>query len=293
MSSKPFQRKDIKHDEFILGAGRLGHWLMDRRRRIGWVVLGIAVVVSVIFSVRFAHQRQEQQAAALLAGAMDVYRAPVIPPAPEPVVTPVADSTDGTTDPADAAADGAEGAEAAVPDPILPPVPEYTGLQYATLIEKNNAAIERFEPIVERYGGRPSGRLAAYYLGICQSELGNTEAAITALTQAADASAPLISAMAMFRLGQLELGVGNAEAALGIFENLLEQSAGIFPREEALMAKGRAQRDSGDARAALTTYQLVLDEFAGSYAAAEAQARVEELSAELGVELRGPTVPSD
>ena len=39
MSSKPFQRKDIKHDEFILGAGRLGHWLMERRRRIGWAVV--------------------------------------------------------------------------------------------------------------------------------------------------------------------------------------------------------------------------------------------------------------
>jgi len=278
MSSKPFRRKDLKHDEFVEGAGRLGHWLMQRRRRLGWTVLAVAVVLSVVFSVRFAHQRQEQQAAALLGAALDVYRAPVVPPTPEPVATPVVDEAEG-------AAETGEGA--AEPPPSLMPDPELAGLQFASLEEKNNAAIERLQPIVERYGGRPSGRLAAYYLGICQSELGNTEAAVAALNQAVEASEPLISDMALFRLGQLELGLGNAEGAVEYFDRLL-QGGGLFPPEEALMAKARALQDAGDPRGALAAYQRVLNEFASTYAATEARARAEELSAELGVEIQEP-----
>lgn len=326
MSSKSFQRKDLKHDQFVIGAGRIGHWLMERRRRIGWAVLAVAVVLSVVFSVRFAHQRQEQQAAALLGAAMDVYRAPVVPPAPESVAMPVADAGEGTppgsaTDPgqgtegATTTSDGASGEEQAsagddtgAPDatppddasmttpaepettPAEPAAP--TGLQFETLAAKNTAAIERFRPIVERYGARPSGRLASYYLGICEAELGNTDAAIAALTQAVEADAPLISAMAAFRLGQLELSAGNPEVALQYFDGLIDRSDGLFPQEEALMAKARAHEEGGDSRAALAAYQRVMNEYSGTYAAVEARARAEELSAELGVELQEPGVPS-
>jgi tetratricopeptide (TPR) repeat protein len=292
MSSKGFQRKDLKHDQFVIGAGRVGQWLMDRRRRIGWGVLAVAVVVSVVFSVRFAHQRQEQQAAALLSAALEVYRAPVVPPAPEPVATPVADGSEPTADDAGngTVAEGGEGEGQPAPAET-PPAPATTGLQYASLADKNNAAIELLEPIVERYGGRPSGRLAAYYLGICQSELGNTENALVALNQAAEASAPLIADMALFRLGQLELGVGNAEGAVTYFDRLLDR-AGPFPQEEVLMAKARAHENAGDPRAALAAYQRVLNEYADTYAAVEARSRAEELSAQLGVEFQEPGAQS-
>ena len=170
------------------------------------------------------------------------------------------------------------------------PEPQFTGLQFASESEKYLAAIARFEPIVERYGARPSGRLAAFYLGICQSELGNIEAAIVALTQAADASEPLISGMALYRLGQLELGVGNADAAVEYFDRLLQLDGGFFPQDEALMAKARAQGDAGDPRAALATYQRVLRDYAGSYSEIEARTHVEEISAQLGLD---PNVQSD
>lgn len=297
MSSKPFQRKDLKHDEFIMGAGRATRWLMERRRRIGWGLLAVALLVSVVLSVKLLRQRQEQSAASLLAVAMEIYRAPVVPPAPDAVATPVADTTDADSDPegtaqdtSDAGSDEEGTTDGGVPAEDPPPPPEFTGLQFASAGDKYRAAIERFEPIVERYGGRPSGRLAAFYLGICESELGDTEAAIVALTKAADASEPLISAMALYRLGQVELGVGNADAAVEYFDRLLQLDGGFFPDEEALMAKGRAQRDAGDQRGALATYQRVLQEYAGSYSEIEARTHVEEISAQLGLD---PKVQSD
>jgi len=335
MSSKPFRRKDIKHDEFITITGQAMQWLMERRRRIGWGLLAVALVVSIVISVGYAQQRQEERAAALLAAAMEVYRAPVVPPLPDAVTpvaaeTPSADgasevpSTDqeiaGATDPASttdpaaatdpaittdpatttdpasatdpasttdpaAAQTSAEALAEAGAEPPPPPVPPpFVGLQYATETEKYEAARERFLPIVDRYGGRPSGRLAAFYLGICEEELGDMDAAKTAMTQAAEASEPLIAAMARYRLGQLELQVGNAEAAVDHFEQLLERGSALFPREEALLAKARAQEAAGDPRAALATYQLVVNEFPGSYSAVDAQNHVDELSARLGLD---------
>ena len=294
MSAKPFRRKDLKHDEFINFSGRVGRWLMERRRRIGWGMLAAAVVLSVVLGVRFYQQSEEQRAAVLLAAAMDVYRAPVVPPPPvvpvslEDPATPPEPATEGNGTEATQSAEGAAGEAAAdstaaaaepVAEPQLP-----TGLQFGSEAEKYTAARERFIPIVERYGRRPSGRLAAFYLGICEAELGETDAAAVALGQAADAAEPVIASMALNRLGQLELERGNADAAVTYFDALLTNSGGLFPRDEALMSKARAQQESGDLRAALATYQRVLDEFVGSYSAAEARTHVEELSAQLGLD---------
>ncbi|HEX9699839.1 MAG TPA: tetratricopeptide repeat protein [Acidobacteriota bacterium] len=308
MSAKPFRRKDLKHDELITVTGRAGRWLMQRRRRIGWAVLVVVVLLSVVFSVRFAQQRQEQRAAALLAAAMEVYRAPVVAaePAPPAAAVDPAAATDPTavtdpaaatdpatvTDPAAAGSGSGDPGEAS-PEAVSaepPPPAQPTGLQFATSEEKFRAARERFQPIVERYGGRPSGRIAAFYLGICEFELGDMAAASEALGKAASASEELISAMALYRLGQLELGAGNAEAAIQAFDRLLAADSNLFPRDEALMAKARAHEQAGDPRTALATYQRILDVHADSQSAVEARTRVEELSAQLGLD---PNVNGD
>lgn len=316
MSAKRFRRKDLKHDEFITATGKVTQWLMGHRRRIGWALLAVALVVSVVFSVRFAHQRQEESAAALLASAMEVYRAPVIPPAPATVVTPVADAgetvaaeedvvppSDGDPEVAVAAAEvepsGSAEATSEDPgvtdgspleDPLPVPEPLISGLQFASAEEKYRAALERFEPIVDRYGSRPSGQVAAFYVGDCQTQLGNTEAAIAAFTRAAEGGGSLVSAMALYRLGQLEREIGNAEAAVAYFDRLLDNPRSLFPRGEALMAQAGAYEEAGDQRAALATYQRVLDDFSDSYVAVDARRHVDELTARLGLD---PNIEGD
>jgi len=316
MSSKPFRRKDLKHDEFIDATGRATQWLLGHRRRIGWALLAVVLVVSVVFSVRLVHQRQEDSAAALLALAMEIYRAPVIPPAPEVTVVPIADEGEAVAtdepsaptsegDPEVAVApteagttgspEGSEGdpggaSEGSLEDPAPVSEPLFAGLQFASAEEKYRAALERFEPIVDRYPSRPSGRVAAFYVGDCQSQLGNTDAAIAAFTQAAEAGGSLVSSMALYRLGQLERDLGNAEGAVAYFDRLLETPGSLFPRGEALMAKAGAHEEGGDQRAALAVYQQVLDDFGDSYVAVEARRHVEELSARLGLD---PNVEGD
>ena len=63
MCAKPLRRKDLKHDELVSLTGRVSYWLVSHGRRIGWLLLIVALVVSIAFGVQFAHQRQETRAA--------------------------------------------------------------------------------------------------------------------------------------------------------------------------------------------------------------------------------------
>ena len=110
------------------------------------------------------------------------------------------------------------------------------------------------------------------------------DAAIAAFSQAIEGRGSLVSAMALYRLGQLERERDNAEAAVAYFDRLLEVSRNLFPRGEALIAKARAYQEAGDARAALANYQKIVEEFGESYIAGEARTQISELSVQLGLE---------
>lgn len=289
MSSKPFRRKDLKHDDELVNlTGAVTKWLLERRRRIGWLLLGVALVMSIVLGVRFAHQQQESRASELLATAMEVYRAPVIAAGQESVDTSAEAQNDAITvdsgSPEIPEVDPAVTGNGFVDDPVVAPNPEISGLHFGSQEEKCRAALERFGPIVERYANRPSGHVAAFYSGDCQVQLGDTDAAIEAFTQAAEARGSLVSSIALYRLGQLERGRRNPEAAVAYFDRLLEDGRNLFPREEALIAKARTHQEAGNASAALASYQRVADEFGDSYSAGEARSRIAELSAQLGLD---------
>lgn len=322
MSAKPFRRKDLKHDEFITATGKATRWLMQRRRRIAWGLIAVAAVLFVVLSLNIYHQREEARAAALLTAAMEVYRAAVVPPVPadtEPAAEPatgapganggdeeggggpeavqnVATSGTGETEPSAATepstatdlstttAPSTATEPSTETEPALAPTARSDVLQFSSEQEKFDAARARFAPIVRRFPSRPSGRVAAFYLGICEAELGNDDAAAEAFGQAAEASQPLIAAMALYRLGQLRLDSGAPDEAVTYFERLLQRGSDVFPGEEALMAKARAHEEAGDPRAALAAYQRVVNDFAGSFSAIDARGRVEEISAQLGLD---------
>jgi TolA-binding protein len=305
MSARSFSRKDLKHDEFVTTTGEIGRWLMERRHRIGWGLLAIVVLISIVAMVGVYRQRQEASASSLLTVAMEVYRAPIVD---EASAAPAEDPTAGNTTGAEEGSAGAgeEGAEAAgeavggdsdTAAEAGDPASEGTGSaaaqeeqsavahnRFTTEVAKYEAAREEFAPIVRRYGSTPSGRIAAFYLGLCESSLGNSEAAAEALQQAAGASQEIISTLALYRLGQLQLASGNAEDAIASFDLLLSRSSDAFPADEALMSKARAQEAAGDLRGAKLSYQRVVDEHPESFSATEARTRVEELSAELGLD---------
>ena len=285
MSSQRFSRKDLKHDEFVTTTSQITRWLMERRRRIGWGLLAVVVLISIVAMVQVYQQRQETSASALLAGAMEVYRTPLAEePAPPPDTQPAA-----TDDGGEVAAEPATGQTEAAPGTttITVPADEHSAVKhihFTTEAARYEAAREEFTPIVRRYGNTPSGRVASFYLGICESSLGNGEAAAVALQQAAGASQEIIATVALYRLGQLQVAEGQLDEAIASFDLLLARNSDAFPDDEALMSKARAQEAAGDRRGAMISYQRVVDDHPDSFSAADARTRVEELAVELGLD---------
>tara|TARA_B100000745_G_scaffold68677_1_gene40918 strand:- start:237 stop:1103 length:867 start_codon:yes stop_codon:yes gene_type:complete len=282
MCAKPLRRKDLKHDELVSLTGRVSYWLVSHGRRIGWLLLIVALVVSIAFGVQFAHQRQETRAAELLATAMEIFRAPVVPA--EQAASVDEESIDESAVDIETPAPPGTEPDAIANSSDVSVGPAISGLRFATEAEKCRAALDRLEPIVERYANSPSGRMAAFYAADCQVRLGSLDAAIVAFSQATEARGTLVSAMALYRLGQLERQRDNAEAAVAYFDRLLDTPRNLFPRGEALIAKARAYQEAGDARAALASYQKVVEEFGDSYIAGEARTQISELSAQLGLD---------
>lgn len=325
MTAREFRRKDLKEDEFVSTTTRATQWLMQRRRRIGWALLGVVVIGSLIAGVRMYQERREEQAAAELAAAMEIYRSPVVgEETPAAVASPGAETEEGMVEAGDASTPPAEGtappdegtiragqgngeapARQAAQDPAAgapgagrtsaPVGPDSTTAMadehaatghrhFASEEARYRAAREALLPVVEEHGDTASGKLASFYLGICEAELGDVDAAVQRFEAAADGSQQLIAAMALYRLGSLHLDQGDPEAAAGRFDRLVSMSGEFFPREEALMARGRAHEAAGDLRAALAAYQQVVSEYGEAFSASSARERVEELSSRLGLD---------
>lgn len=290
MPARPYRRKDLKEDEFVSLASRATRWLLQHRRRIGWAVLVAVLGLSVLVGVRLYQNRRDRRAAAMLTVALEIYRSPVTP---EEAEAGSSGLTEGGGDPGLPGAAGADGQEAADAG-----TDEGSGVasevaaadehgpvghrHFRSEEARAKAAVEALAPILEEYGGTPSGRLAAFYLGLSHSQLGDLEAAEEALRRAAAASSRLVAELALYRLGLLRLQDGRAPDAAATFDELLSKGPRFFPKEEALMAKARALETAGDRPGALQTYRRILEEHPASFAAAEAQARADELAAVLG-----------
>lgn len=273
MAAKQYRRKDLKKDEFVSTTTRVLRWLMQRRRRIGWGLLIAIGIASVLAGVWMYRARQEEKAARQLGVALQIYHSPEEDA-----------STAGASGNPAAAGDGATAAgsrsSAAVSD-------EHGGAghrHFETAEARYEAARDALRPIVEQFGGYRSGRVAAFYLGLCEARLGNPEAAIESLERATESSKSLIAATARYRLGQLYLDRGRPDDAVATFEKLVEANTDYFPAGEALMAKARAHEAADDRKAALATYRRVVENHGESVFASEARSRVDELSAQLGLD---------
>lgn len=254
--SKDFSRKDLKHqDEFLSSATTVAQWLIQRRKSIGLALLLVVAAVSVLIGVRSYRQRQEQNAAVLLAVGLRAYGSPVTP-------------EDGSAPTAPADEHSAAGHQ-----------------HFATETEKYEAAAAALRPILEQYGSYPSGRTAAFYLASCLAELQRYDEAEAALQHATEADAPLIRGMALQRLGDLYVQLDRYDDAIRVFDGLIARPPAGFPVEEALAAKARAHEAAGDDQAAMVAYQRLAEDHESSVYALPARTRAEELAAKLGVDL--------
>lgn len=249
MSADHLARKDLKQsDEFQRGAAAVVSWFMQRRKSIGLVLLFVVAGMSVLAGVRSYRGRQEQNAAAMLAVALQAFNAPI---AGVPTTVPAS-------------------------SPAAP--------TYDTEEAKLQAVIPSLQAVIDAYGSYPSGRAASFYLGTSLARLGRSEEAEANLRAGAQASAPLPRAMSLLRLGELLTEQERHADAIEVFEQVISNPPRGFPVEEALTAKARVHEVAGETREAMLTYQRIVDNHEGSVYAPGAKTRADELAAELGLD---------
>ncbi len=249
MSADHVVRKDLKQqDEFQRGATTVVSWFMQRRKSIGLVLLFIVAALSVLAGIRSYRNRQEQNAAAMLAVALQAFNAELA------------------------------GAPTTVPASV-PAAPVYE-----TETAKLEAAIPALRAVVDMYGTYPSGRIASFYLGSSLAQAGGLEDAEASLRAGAQATAPLLRALSLLRLGDLFAQHDRFADAVAVFDQVIRNPPAGFPVEEALTAKATAHEAAGESQAAMLAYQRIVDNHEGSVYAQSAKTRADELAAALGLD---------
>jgi len=207
-------RHELKQDEFREGLDQLEHYLSAHLKEIATVTILVVVVVGSAVGLKYYLGEQEANANIDLASALRTFQAYV-----------------GTVTPGS-----------------MPPDSE----TYATAAEKYKAAQGKFNAIVLKYGMFPRPKavdIARYHVGICESLLGNSSAAINTLQEASRVGDREIAALAQFALAGEFLKTGKKQEALKIYQNLADHPSLSVPRASALLALADSLKDTQPARA--------------------------------------------
>ena len=227
-------RHELKQDEFRESLDQLEEYLKVHLKEILTVVILVIVVVGSAAGLKYYLVEQEANANMDLAAALRTFQAYV-----------------GTVTPGS-----------------MPPDTE----TYATSADKYKAALEKFNAIVLKYRMYPRPKavgIALYHVGICQSLLGNSTAAINTLQEASHNGDREIATLAQFALAGEFLKTGKKQEAAKIYENLADHPSFAVPRASALLAMADALKDSQLARAR-QLYDQIQKEFGSDRSVAEA-----------------------
>ena len=215
-------RHELKQDEFRETLDQLEQYLKSHLKEILTATMLVIVVVGLTGGLKFYLDQQEVSANVDLASALRTFQAYVGPPAP-----------------------GTLGTES-----------------FPTAAEKYKTAREQFNAIVVKYRMFPrpkAARIALYHVGICESLLGNSAAAINTLQEASRDRDPEIAGLAQFALAGEFLKSGKKQEADTIYQNLVDHPSLTVPRETALLALADSLKDSQPAQARKLYAQIQKD----------------------------------
>jgi len=207
-------RHELKQDEFRETLDTLDDYLKTHLKEILTTVILVVVAVGAVVGLRYYLSEQEASANIELAAALKTFQAYVGNAAPETL--------------------GA-GAET-----------------YATSAEKYQKARDQFNAIVLKYRMFPRPKavgIARYHVGVCDSLLGNSSAAINTLQEASRDSDREIATLAQFALAGEFLKTGKQPEAVKVYQNLADHPSLAVPKASALLAMADAFKDSDPARA--------------------------------------------
>ena len=271
------ERHHLKENPIAELLSDLTESLRGRSQSVLYGVAAVVVAFAIAGGVFGWQQYRQGQAGDLLAQAMAVVQAPVVPPVEPAPVEPVAPVTETSPDGEDAEDAEAESEPPAAPAPPPEPWVQPAGT-YPSLTAKLEEAVPRLVAVADGFPTSDSGISARYQAAAALAVLDRTaEAAEQYERVIADAGEGIYLRMATLGLAEVRILTGDYPAAIALLEGETAVVASDLPVDAVLMRLGHAYVLAGQTGDALAAYTRVLEEFPGSLYYPDAEREAESL----------------
>jgi len=246
---KRTERHHLKENELAHTIAAVREYVEPRKRQLTLTGFVLFLVAVVALGVTLVRQRTQARAYDLLAEAMVVLDAQVIPKTP--------------TDPS---------------SPTPPPAAMQGTGTYETEDAKLQAAVPKLRAAADAYPDTQAGITARYHLAGTLAMLGRHEEAAQAYDEVMKRGGSSVYGR-MARLGKAEQQAlaGQYDAAIATFKELAERTDAELPADAILMQLARAYAAAGKTDDARKTLTKLVDEHPESPYAAEARQQLDSL----------------
>src|SRR5262245_12311771 len=247
------ERHHLKDNELALALRQANEWATTNQRSLTLTLGAIVVIGGAIGGYILWRNSVDDKAQSLLAQAMVVESARVVPPAPTPAPVP---ATNGTP---------------SAPVSLQPPG------TYPSERAKLEAALPKFITAADTYPSTEAGRIARYQAGAVLVGLGRYDEAIAQYDRVISEGSGLLPQMARLGKAEAQLRGGKYDAAIASFRELSERTDLSVPKEAMLMELARAYKLAGKKDDAKKTLNQIVEQHGDSPFAAEARQELDKL----------------
>ena len=180
---RSYTRHQLKQDRFATAVGEQVDWAVEHRDKLIWGGGILAAVLAIVIGGWFYLDARNTAASVAMGNAVDIYQAQIRP----------ADQ------------------------------PAYPGiLSYTSAAERAKNAKAAFEKVANGYPFTRTARLARYFIGLTDIDLGNNADAERQLKEVADAGPADLTALARMALANLYRNTNRDQQAIDLYKQLAD-----------------------------------------------------------------------
>lgn len=245
---KTTHKHHLKDNELAMALNQAQGWLTENQRTLLVTIGALVVVGSGVAAYATWKSSVDNKARTMLAAAMVIEEARVMPPAPPA----------GTTN--DPAAPGGQ----------LPGT-------YPTEKAKLEAALPKFLAAADAYPASDAGIMARYHAATDLVSLGRLDEAVKQYDQVIAAGSGVLARTARLGKAEAQLRAGQFDPAIATFKELAEQKDTALPPDALLFELARAYKLAGKTEDAKKTLNQIVEQHADSQFATEAKAELAKM----------------
>jgi tetratricopeptide (TPR) repeat protein len=245
---KTTERQHLKENELAIALGRAQSWAGGNSGTLLTLIAAIVIVGGGVLGYMAYRNNTDNKARLLLAEAMVIEEARVMPAGPPP----------GTTNDPNAVGGQLPGT-------------------YPTEKAKLEAALPKFQAAADAYPSAEAGITARYHLAKNLVTLGRFDEAIKAYDQVLASGNALLARSARLGKAEAQLRAAQYDPAIATLKQIVDQKDAALPAEAVLMELARAYKLAGKTDDARKTLTQIVEQHADTQYASEARAEIEKL----------------